>query len=467
MRIKTIAVTVLVMLLISCAHQSAPGGGPEDKTPAAVSVSYPADKQTNVNRRATVEITFSKWINLTSAKGAVTMYPPVPEGLNIKASKNRLKITPNSALKENTTYHVIIGTTLQDLRNNAVPKPIKIVFSTGGVLDSAQLSGAVTSLDPFVTLPKVALYGEDENWSDTTYFSVPDYMIQTDSGGAFQFFNLRDGKYRIVAFHGQGRAERLRVGDKCYTSTEKTINVSGAKNFIRLYPTDSDTLAPRINSLRAVDMNTLRGSWNKKFDLDRYQPPQWKITELSAGANPVQINQTTMFANGIDFFVTLHEPLKSGAYRFFYNYSDISDSLRFNGVTVSDTVRPVLTSHSPSGSSNLNPELRLIWSKPVRISQNTVIAVDTAGIDTAVFFCTNRYSDTTLLTVTKRLKPGLRYKLSLPVQAVRDISGNIAVGTPVKGGNEKDKKDRKDKKESDAEGSAVQDSTIIIFLNLP
>jgi hypothetical protein len=469
MKIKTILVNISVILLISCAHQIAPSGGPEDKTPAEISISYPTYGQTNVSQRASIDITFSKWINLTSAKGAVTIYPPIPEGFSVRAAKNRVRITPGSSLKENTTYHVIIGTTLKDLRGNAVVKPIRLVFSTGDILDSAQLSGAVVSLDPFVTLPKVALYKEYEEWSDTTYFSTPDYMIQTDSGGVFQFLNLKDGKYRVVAFYAPGRAGRLRVGDKCYTSVEKTIDVSGAKNFIRLYPAESDTLAPRINSMRAVDMKTLRGSWNKKYDLDRYPSPEWKIAEIAADAIPVRINQTTMFANGTDFFITLHEPLKSGAYQFFYNYSDISDSLRFTGVAVSDTVRPVLKSHSPSGSSNLTPELRLVWSKPVRISQNSIIAVDTTGVDTAVFFCTNRYSDTTLLTVTRMLKPGLRYKLSIPVQAIRDISGNMAVGTPVNSGNGKDNKDKKESNDStdsiDSIDSTAQDSTITVFLN--
>ena len=464
MKNKAIPITVLAMLFISCAHQVAPSGGPEDKTPAEISVSHPADGQINVDRRAPVEITFSKWINLTSAKGAVSVYPPLPEGFSVSAAKNRLKITPNSALRENTTYHVIIGTALQDLRGNAAPAPIRLIFSTGGILDSAQLSGSVMSLDPFVTLPKVALYREHEEWSDTTYFSLPDYMIQSDSGGAFQFSNLREGKYRAVAFHGQGRAERLRVGDKCYISTEKTIDVSGAKNFVRLYPAESDTLPPKVNSIRAVDMNTLRGSWNKKFDSDRYPQPQWRITAASADAGSVQINQTTMFANGTDFFITLHEPVKSGAYQLFYNYSEVSDSLRFTGVAVSDTVRPVLKSHLPSGSSNLNPELRLIWSKPVRVSQSTIIAVDTAGTDTAMFFCTNRYSDTTLLTVTRRLKPGLSYKISIPVQAVRDISGNVAAGN----GKGKDKKDGKDDNSADdsiPRDSAALDNTITILLN--
>lgn len=448
----------MAALLTSCARQTAPGGGPVDTAPAQISVSFPADGETNVGKRASIDITFSKWINLSSAKSSITIYPPIAEGFSIKAAKNKVKIVPNSEFKDNTTYHVIIGTALQDLRGNAVVKPIRLVFSTGAILDSAKLSGSVISLDPFVTLPKVALYEEHKNWSDTNYFSIPDYMTQCDSGGAFQFFNLREGKYRLVAFYDQNRAGRLRVGDKCYTSAEKTIGVSGKESFIRLYPSESDTLPPRINSIKVVDIKTLRGTWNKKYDLDRYPPPQWKIAETSADAKPVRINQTTAFANGIDFFITLHEPLKNGAYQFFYNYSDISDSLRFNSSAVSDTLRPVLRSYSPSGSSNLTPELRLVWSKPVRVSQNAIIAVDTMGIDTAVFFCIDRYSDTTLLAAAKMLKPGLRYKITLPLQAVKDISGNIAAsapaGIPVQDGNVKDSGE-----------SAVQDSTIAIFLN--
>jgi len=242
MRLKATITTLLAALLISCAHQSAPGGGPVDTTPPEISVSSPANGQTGVDPNTSVAITFSKWINLSSAQGAVAMYPAPVGGFSVKAAKNGVKITPRAPLKENTTYHVVLGTNLKDLRGNTVMRPINLVFSTGAYLDSAQLSGVVMSLDPLVTLPKVALYKECDGWSDTSYFSTPDYMTQSDSGGVFQFSHLKEGRYRVLAFNDPNRLGRLRVGDPCFTSLEKTILVDGSAGIVRLYPADSDTI---------------------------------------------------------------------------------------------------------------------------------------------------------------------------------------------------------------------------------
>ncbi|MDR0305666.1 MAG: Ig-like domain-containing protein [Chitinispirillales bacterium] len=439
---RTVVITLFTVLLISCAHQSAPGGGPEDTKPPELSVSFPENGQTSVDPQAPITITFSKWINLSGIGNSITVYPVLPAGFSVKAAKNWVKITPQTPLSENTTYHVVLGTNLKDIRGNTVTRPINLVFSTGAFLDSAQLSGSVVSLEPLITLPKVALYREYEEWSDTSYFSAPDYMTQCDSGGVFHFSHLREGKYRIVAFNDPNRVGRLRAGEPCFTSLGETILINGSAGAIKLYPAESDTLHPKINSIKAVDMHTLRGSWNKKYDSQRYRKVEWKITELSANASLIRIRQTTMLANGTEFYLTLQDALKSGAYLLSYSYSDISDSLRFNGSALTDTLRPALRSHSPSGRSNLSPELRLAWNKPVRISQGMITAVSAdsseAEADSVSFFFTDKYSDTTLLTPSKMLKPGLRYRISLQLQSIKDINGNVAASVSGKDSTEQD-----------------------------
>jgi hypothetical protein len=235
-------VLFVIALAASCANQAPPSGGPADKTPPAVSAQFPENGQLNVDTKASVEIKFSEWINRASAAGAVSVYPAVPQGVAVKVVKNKLSVTPKAPLSDNTTYHVSVSAALQDLRGNAISAPIDIVFSTGAELDSGRAEGAIVALKRKVAGHKVMLFwAGDSAWADGRYFSPPDYAAQSDSVGAFSFSHIKEGNYRIVAFVDQYRTGKLRVGDTCFTSLEKVVNVTKSPQTVRLYPAESDT----------------------------------------------------------------------------------------------------------------------------------------------------------------------------------------------------------------------------------
>jgi len=394
--VTILAATALAAALLSCAGQGAPGGGPEDKEPPVLSASAPVAGQTNIDPRTRVTFTFSEWITTAGASGAVAVYPPLQGGFSVKAAKNRITVIPKEPLKDSTTYHFVVGTSLKDLRNNSIPAPVNVVFSTGAELDSGRFEGAVVPLGPLVTIPRVALYPDyGDGWKDSLYFTPPRYAAYTDSAGAYSFSNLKEGRYRVVAFTDQFRIGRMRVGDPAFTSLERAITVTKAKQTVRLYPADTDTAAVK----RVID-----------------------------GARP-------------------------------------------------DTVPPKLKSHFPLAQSSHLPEIRLVWTKPVRVNLSMVMAVevretekkrgaargkagkgedaavdtaearaaavdtvdidsvtaDSTGINTAetvsadsvAFFVAGSggYSDTAYLAPSRRLLPSKTYRFEIPVQAVKDSSG--------------------------------------------
>jgi hypothetical protein len=246
MKIYVYVATTLSVLLMTlyCANQAPPSGGPEDKTPPAISAQFPENGQVNVDTRAAVEIRFSEWINRSSAAGAVSVYPAVPQGVAVRVAKNKLFVTPKSPLSVNTTYHVSISAALQDLRGNAIARPIDIAFSTGPEMDSGRAEGSVVALKSKVAGQRVMLFrmdGGDSGWTDSRYFSLPDYATKSDSAGSFGFAYIKEGRYRIVAFADQYKTGKLRVGDTCFTSLEKVVNITKSPQTIRLYPAESDT----------------------------------------------------------------------------------------------------------------------------------------------------------------------------------------------------------------------------------
>ncbi|MDR0331200.1 MAG: Ig-like domain-containing protein [Chitinispirillales bacterium] len=245
----SLTAALLAAALLYCANQSPPSGGPVDEAPPKVAASSPSDGQANVDPQAAVSVTFSEWINRSGAAGAVSVYPPLTRGVAVKVAKNKLIIAPREPFAGNTTYHVVIGAALQDLRNNAVARPINIVFSTGAALDSGALDGAIVGLEPKAKLKRVMLFAEEAGgsggWDDARYFQPPTYAAQSDSIGAFTFARLRTGAYRVVAFADEYKAGRLRVGDSCFAPLERSINVTKSPQFIRLYPAESDTAAAK------------------------------------------------------------------------------------------------------------------------------------------------------------------------------------------------------------------------------
>jgi hypothetical protein len=455
--IITVTAAFLAGFAFSCANQSAPGGGPEDKTPPELHESYPQNGEVNVSRRASVSVMFSEWINLASvSSGAVSVYPSLPDGVEVKASKNRLRIIPKQPLAENTTYHVVINTTIRDLRGNSPPYPINIVFSTGAELDSGKIDGSVISLGRLVPMPRAALYRDAGGWSDSGYFAAPDYVAHCDSSCKFQFTHLRDGKYRILAFTPQTRSGRLRPGDVCFAPPEQVVEAARGGITVRLYPSDSDTLGPRSDSIWAEDGRTLRGRWNKVFDPKEYRRPEWRVSAITRDKAPPaakKVKEYITLAGGRGFYLVLEDSLEAGAYKVNYSYGKaggnagdtangkafggakgaVSDSLRFETPAEYDTTRLKLARHLPPGPASLSPGLRLVWSRPAQVSLGTVTAVDTAGSDTVAFAVAGGYSDTTRLTPSRRLMPGTAYRLAIPPEAVKDIRGNIAfVDTTVK-----------------------------------
>lgn len=424
----SILIAAAAALLFSCAHQSTPGGGPKDTTPPEVRSTFPDAGQVKVDMNSSIEFTFSEWVDPKSAERSVELYPVQSSGLHIKVSGSKLKVTPKEPLRKNTTYHVNISTSLKDLRGNSIKMPLSIVFSTGPSLDSARLEGCVLSPSPLVVQPKVGLYRHDSTWSDSIFYSSPDYMTQTDSTGFFRFENLKEGNYRIISFHDRNSDGKLGLGDPCFSSVDERIAVRSIPRSVELYPVESDSLPPRLSSIHAVDQYVIKCTWSKKFDSERFSPAQWHIQANSTDIGSPQIKQTVYTTDEKTFFLVLQDSLTNGTYQLSYSFDSQSDTLRFSGTSLNDTISPSVISYSPRGICNLSPDVKLFWSEPVRFNQSMFIARDTLG-DSVSFLCASRYSDTSHISPSQKLKPGRVYSINIPLQSIKDITGNSPSGS--------------------------------------
>lgn len=200
-------VVLLSAVLVSCAKRGSPSGGDKDETPPKFVKANPEPFTTNFNEDE-IRIFFNEYVKLKNSQQQIVISPPIDPAPYITplGSPNKVvKIKFNdSVLKPNTTYTVNFGRSIEDNNEGNPLEFFKYVFSTGAYIDSLKLEGSVK--DAFKRVPEqfitVALYELNENYKDSIiYNEIPRYITNTlDSATTFQFENLKEGTYKLVAF---------------------------------------------------------------------------------------------------------------------------------------------------------------------------------------------------------------------------------------------------------------------------
>ncbi len=425
--IKQLAIAVCI-LFASCAHQSAPGGGPDDKTSPSIVTISPADGSVNVNPKGRITIVFSEWISSKSDKG-ISIYPPV----NIKTvvSRNKLDIIPLKGFSGSTTYHISITTQLLDLHNNPILSPLSITFSTGPVLDSGTLAGCIIDPSKKYLQPKVVLFNKEHLHPDSMFTGAPDYLTQTDSSGLFEFKSIKKGLYYTIAFLDQNSDNRIQPSkEPVYSTSDSLLMISTKEQSVFLFPSSYDTTTLRLSNVKAQSSTILTGDWNIPLDpRSGYSNPQCHIYKIDTPS--VMTTGTYIpLPNGKMFTLRLRTPMSFSPYNLVCkviapNGKTLDDTLKFNGISADDTTKPFARAMFPAtGSvSDLEPKLHIIWSKPVIIN-SPVALIDSTGYDTLFMKPSPGYSDTTFFSLKRRLQPDRRYQLVIMRNAGTDIAGN-------------------------------------------
>jgi len=196
----------LVCLLVACAKQGFPPGGPIDKTPPRIVKVYPPPDSTGVDTRTWVEFTFSESVDRRSVEEALFISPN-PGDLKYRWKGKRLKIEFLDTLKKGRTYVVTLGTDVKDLRNNRMKESFTLAFSTGDSLDKGEISGRVFG-EGRVEGALVWAYLLEENGPPDPMTKRPDYVTQCDSEGRFSLSYLSPGRYRLFAVIDKNRDRR-------------------------------------------------------------------------------------------------------------------------------------------------------------------------------------------------------------------------------------------------------------------
>ncbi len=186
------------LLLVSCAKMGQPDGGWYDETPPRVIGATPADGAVNVKEKK-VNIYFDEFIKVDNPTEKVVVSPPQLEVPEIKGAGKRIQVSLVDSLKPNTTYTIDFSDAISDNNEGNPMGNYTYSFSTGGVIDTMEVSGYVLEAENLEPI-KGILVGLYADQADSAFKTKPMLRVsRTDSRGRFVIKGVAPGSYRIYA----------------------------------------------------------------------------------------------------------------------------------------------------------------------------------------------------------------------------------------------------------------------------
>ena len=357
---------ILYILLNSCAQPISPTGGKRDTVAPNLISSIPNNKQTNYKGR-TVELAFDEYIVTENLQQKLLITPDAGE-YDVKARPNGLRITFKKSLDSAKTYSLSFGDAVKDFSEKNPAKNLRVVFSTGPVIDSALVSGQVK--DHLTDKPLLdVLVGLYPN-TDTLNIEKmkPVYFTRSDSSGRFSIENIQTNQYRLFAFDDKNRsltynprAERiayLRDSINIFDSTQ----ISGVSLKVFLannVPAKVRNTQPRANY---YSINYDKGFLEYKV---KFNNPEDSIPHFQAGTNELKFYNTK---NRKDTLVAKITIVDSVGLTFEHNQKIKFREARGGGKTADTNREPFDMKTNFPDNGEIEPRnfaLKLTFNKPV------------------------------------------------------------------------------------------------------
>ncbi len=395
-RLLTSLLTTLI-LLTGCAQKGHPGGGEGDVTPPLFVNSKPETQSVNHPITDPVVMRFNEWVEPGTAEKAITLHPTLAGGFEIKTYAKKVQIIPNDSFANNTTYHILINSEISDFYKNKMKEPVPLVFSTGDQIDSGVITGVTILEDDDTDVPlKVALFKTSrlDTTLDTTYFGEADYYSQCDSLGKFNFTNINEGSYGILAYRDKDGDNRLTPGEIAFIADKEEVSTEEllTHNLTRV---SSDTTWGDVKKPVFISSTLMKSTVEPKGVL----PKSLTISSTDSTENITTFEPSSMklLLDSTTLMVEFKDSIISGQYTMITTYDNRfkaganlpendslpysivrHDTLIFNAITTGDTALPKLVDWSVRGRKTPMPQLVLNWSTPI-IFEDEIVLTDTLG----------------------------------------------------------------------------------------
>jgi hypothetical protein len=266
----------LTLLFLGCAHVEPPPGGPDDTTPPEVLVTQPEAGSIVPGFSEPVVLQFAERISERSVDDAVTVSPRTSP-VEVDPGRDQIRVSLRRGWEPGVIYHIGVSGAVQDLFNNRLAEPIRLVFSTGPEIPETSLSGTV--IDRTTGRPEPDLRVEAIR-SDSLV-----YAATTDSVGGFEITQFPEGEYQVRAFRDLNRNRALDLFE-ARDSASADIRI-GQDVEVALRVVDPDSTGP-IAGGASISAGIVQVEFDDFLDPDQpLDPSQVTIADSTGATVPV------------------------------------------------------------------------------------------------------------------------------------------------------------------------------------
>lgn len=203
-RIEWLWLLAVAGAVCACANRGYPEGGPKDTTPPRVVAEDPVSFSLNFDKKR-VNIYFDEFVQLKDQNEKFIISPPFKKKPKVRLKGKYIQVELPDTLKPNTTYSLDFADAIVDNNESNPLGFYRYVFSTGGVIDTLELSGQVVNAESNEPMMNISVQLYSDLSDSIPLRQLPDYVARTDSSGFFRVTNIRDTAYRVVALEDADR----------------------------------------------------------------------------------------------------------------------------------------------------------------------------------------------------------------------------------------------------------------------
>jgi len=203
---RNLIYTVLSIVVISgCAKRGSPTGGPVDSIPPVLVNASPKINSINFDSEE-IKLTFDEFVKLDKVADQLIISPPLEktsyEVKPLSGVTKKVFLKFLDSLESETTYTINFGNSIKDNNEGNPLTFFNYTFSTGDEIDSLYIRGNISDAynletDDYVS---IHLYRIDSIFNDSIIFNNrPTYISNSLDSTSYQFQNLKEGKYLIIA----------------------------------------------------------------------------------------------------------------------------------------------------------------------------------------------------------------------------------------------------------------------------
>ena len=249
---------ILLFVLVACAQQGFPPGGPPDKEPPKLLKTTPDSNARNVTSKE-VDFQYDEVLSErpggASSLDALVLISPRDGAPRVGWHRTRISVRGHKDWKPNTTYVIDVLPGISDLRGNADKTGYHLVFSTGPEIAGASISGVVFDWPAGHPAPNALV--EAVSHPDSTI-----YIDRADSLGRFTITHMPAGSFTVIGWIDANSNHDL---DQHELQDSTTVTLKDTAR-VELLAFIHDSIGPHVVTVEVRDSLTLHATFDKPVD---------------------------------------------------------------------------------------------------------------------------------------------------------------------------------------------------------